>query len=193
MRFLGMVVLALVAGGPGSPAAANELDRLMEGEPDILYVQGAAVRYVDCTPDFFHRLERDAQAFGALPDLSLRGQLDADQDRDMDAFGNVEAVGEGQAWDLTVELEWDLADLVMSYERIRVLSEQQRRLELRARVLEDVTVAYYDRQRARARLQFEPQLGPDDRLRLQLEVSEATARLDALTGGAFSKKLEGDS
>ena len=183
------MLLGLVLGAAVLPAEADDLDRLLAGEPDILSVQAAAVRYVECTPDFFHRLQRDAQAFGALPDLSLRGQLDADRDQELDAFGNVEAVGEDRTWDLTVELEWDLADLVMSYERIRVLSEQQRRMELRARVLEDVTAAYFDRQRARARLEFEPDLGPDDRLRLQLALREATARLDALTGGAFTEKL----
>jgi len=91
-----------------------------------------------------------------------------------------------EAWEVSLDLEWDLGDLVMSYERIRVLAEQQRRVELRQEVLGEVTAVYFDRLRARARLELGPEMGEVDRALLRLEIGELTARLDGLTGGRFA-------
>jgi len=79
----------------------------------------------------------------------------------------------------------------MSYERIRVLSEQQDRMELRARVLEEVTRLYFERQRIRAELSRVCEQDPGESTRLILELGEVTALLDALTGGEFGWRVGG--
>ncbi len=177
---------------PRPVAPTEDLEALLAGEPSIAAVQRAAVRFVECDAATLARFERDSRAYGALPELTLGGGLDGDRDVDMDPFDNVEGAEDGRGWDLSLDLEWDLGDLVMSYERIRILSEQQDRMELRARVLEEVTLRYFERQRARAELGAgDPDRDPAEATRLLLEIAEITAGLDALTGGEFSRLLRG--
>lgn len=177
---------------PGSAAPEVALDALLEGEPAIADVQRAAVRYVACDAETLAGLGRDSRAYGALPEVTLGGGLDGDRDVDVDPFDNVEGAQDGRGWDLTLDIEWDLGDLVMSYERIRVLSEQQDRMELRARVLEEVNRRYFDRQRVRAELAAAgPDHDPAEVTRLLLELAEISAGLDALTGGEFSRLSQG--
>jgi len=162
------------------------------GVPSIEQVQHAAVRYIDCEPSTLRALERDARAYGALPEVQLEGSFDGDREMDLDAFDNVEGRSDAGGWQLSVELEWDLADLVTSYERIRTLSEQQRRMELRRKVLEDVTRCYFDRLRAVAEFELSPGLDPGARAALRLRIDELTAQLDAMTGGEFSRLAAAD-
>ena len=159
-------------------------------EPSVGAVQQAAVRYIECEPSALRALERDARAFGALPEVQLSGSFDGDRQSDLDPFDNVEGQSNDTGWEVSVDLEWDLADLVTSYERIRTLSEQQRRMELRRRVLEDVTRCYFDRLRAIAEIELTPGLEPAARAQLRLRVDEITAQLDAMTGGEFSRMLD---
>ncbi|MEO0601786.1 MAG: hypothetical protein AAF211_10135, partial [Myxococcota bacterium] len=89
-----------------------------------------------------------------------------------------------------IRLDRDFADLVMSSERIRVLGEVQDLVALRDEVVAEVTTLYFDRRR----LQVERALrGPADSPRVideALQLQELTARIDALTGGAFSSALD---
>jgi hypothetical protein len=88
-----------------------------------------------------------------------------------------------------VTLKWRLDDLVMSSERIRVISEAQDVVKLRDKVLRQVTQIFFDRRR----LQVELLLSPGGDLRSQVEdeirLMELTAELDALTGGQFSRAV----
>jgi len=172
---------------PGPPPVPLDLERLLHDEPPIERVQRAAVEHAGCAPEVLDDLHRDARAFGALPELSLGGDLEHDQGQDLDPFENVEGSDTGRGWQLSLDLEWDLADLAMSYERIRVLAETQRRTELRARVLESVTGRYYERLAVKAQLEFDPPTDPVERVRLELEFERLTAELDGWTGGAFSR------
>jgi hypothetical protein len=165
-----------------------ELDWLLDGEPTIEQVQRAAVEHAGCTAGASTALQRDARAMGALPELTLSGDIDRDHGEDLDAFGNVEQSDDDAGWQVSLDLQWDLADLAMSYERIRVLAETQRRTELRARVLEAVTDAYYERLGARAELELAPPGDDLERLRLRLRIEQLTAELDAWTGGEFSRR-----
>jgi len=177
------------ARGPATPPIAPDLDRLLDGEPSIDAVQRAAVEFARCDPATLGQLQRDSRAFGALPEISLGAGLDGDRDVDTDPFDNIEGTEDGRGWDISVDIEWDLADLVMSYERIRVLSEEADRVQLRARVVEEATHLYYQRQRLRARLTSEIDLEPLQRIELELDLRETTARLDAITGGEFSRLM----
>ena len=177
-----LMALVLLA----SPPADAELERLMRGEPTIEAVQQAAIEYAHCEPETMRRLLRDARAFGALPDVDFGGSIDGDDKQDLDPFDNVEGSSHDESWKVSLELEWDLGDLVMSYERIRVLAEQQRRVEQRQEVLEEVTAVYFDRLRTKAHLELGPTLEPTERALLKLQLQELTARLDGLTGGRFT-------
>ena len=123
-------------------ATADELESLLEGEPEVRELQRAAVRLIDCDPDSARRLEQDVRALRPMPDA-----------------------------------------------RARLLKEQRARNDRREEVLRRVTDLYYERQRARIRLDREPDLSDDERVALLLAAEESAAHLDALTGGEFSRLL----
>ena len=73
--------------------------------------------------------------------------------------------------------------------RVRMLKEQRIRLDRRDEVLRRVTDLYYERLRLRARLAADEPASAGERGELELAAAEATARLDAMTGGEFGRLL----
>ena len=72
--------------------------------------------------------------------------------------------------------------------RVRMLKEERIRLDKRDEVLARATDLYYERLRLLERLARE-ELTPAERSEVSLAADEATARLDALTGGEFGRML----
>lgn len=53
-------------------AGADELDSLVDGEPDVRALQRAAVAFIGCDPDSVRRMEQDARALRPMPDARAR-------------------------------------------------------------------------------------------------------------------------
>ena len=185
----------------------NPTDVLAEfrGEPSVQDVQTWGEVYAHTSPEMVDRWLRQSRLFGALPD---RADVKVENHSQYDVGykynpndGLVDGANEpmydyltdaGKGADLYVwgELRWKLSTLVMSSERIRVISEVQDIVKLRDKVLDEVTTTYFERRR----LQVEMLLNPKADLRGQvideLRLMELTANIDALTGGQFSAKLK---
>jgi hypothetical protein len=166
-------------------------------EPDIRAVQ-------KLTMDYSHTHARQVEQWLAasrnaayLPEVQLRyyyydrlneGYEYAVDDQG-DAVPQIEDADTDKDNVYQVTLKWRLDDLVMSSERIRVISEAQDVVKLRDKVLRQVTQIFFDRRR----LQVELMLSPGGDLRSQVEdeirLMELTAELDALTGGQFSRAV----
>ncbi len=86
-------------------------------------------------------------------------------------------------------LKWRLDELMMSSERIRVISESQDVVKLRDKVLGEVTRIYFDRRRLQVDSLLAPSSGIKSQVEDQLRLMELTAELDAFTGGEFSRAL----
>lgn len=148
---------------------AEQVERWLAASKNAAYLPEVQLRYY-----YYDRLNEGFE-YGLDDDGSAVPQIeDADTDKD-----NV----------YQVTLKWRLDDLVMSSERIRVISESQDVVKLRDKVLRQVTQIFFDRRR----LQVELLLSPGGDLRSQVEdeirLMELTAELDALTGGQFSKAV----
>jgi hypothetical protein len=148
---------------------AEQVERWLAASKNAAYLPEVQLRYY-----YYDRLNEGFEygldeAGDAVPQIE-----DADTDKD-----NV----------YQVTLKWRLDDLVMSSERIRVISESQDVVKLRDKVLRQVTQIFFDRRR----LQVELLLSPGGDLRSQVEdeirLMELTAELDALTGGQFSRAV----
>jgi hypothetical protein len=88
------------------------------------------------------------------------------------------------------QLEQDVRALrPMPDARVRMLKEQRIRLDKRDEVLGRVTDLYYERLRIHARLASDEEVPAGERAEMVLAAAEAGARLDALTGGEFSRLL----
>lgn len=53
-------------------AGADELESLVEGEPDVRALQRAAVAFIGCDPESVRRLEMDVRALRPMPDARAR-------------------------------------------------------------------------------------------------------------------------
>jgi len=164
-------------------------------EPTVLDVQRMAMEYTHTNRDQVERWLRASQNAAILPELKLRYTYDTDRDVDYAYISGNDEDFEfdqgGQDWgqDYRVEMRWRLDELVMSSERIRVISEAQDVVKLRDKVLGEATRIYFDRRRLQTDLLLSPPSDLKSQVEDQLRLMELTAELDAYTGGQFSGEL----
>lgn len=177
---------------------AEEVLAQFAGEPDIRAVHAMVLEYSKTDARYVEAWLAASKTAAALPELSLKYQYDNDYGNDYDYLtlsSDEEATASLSGADVDighgveVKASWDLNKLVMSSERIRVISETQDIVKLRDKVLDEVTRLYFDRRR----LQVDMLLNPGDlkaQLKSQLQLQELTAQIDAYTGGRFTAALK---
>ncbi len=172
-------------------------------EPDVRQVQLWASDYAKINPETVDRWLRASRSFAALPQLRVQYRLRTGYDDGYDfvsADGSPDSPGEevvalrddaGEDQDqyITVQATWDLDQLIMSSEQIRVINEAQDVAKLREKVLGEATRLYFERRRVQVDQLISPKNDLASQVKEQLRLAELTANLDALTGGAFSGAL----
>lgn len=186
--------LALVE--PAVAAEYRSVDEVLakfQKEPEVRDVQAMVLEYSKTDPRYVNEWLRAAKNSAWLPELTVKydygngygygytyevsedGELD---DADVDTDHGV-----------AVTAKWKFDELVMSSDRIRVISETQDIVKLRDKILDQVTRLYFDRRR----LQVDMLLAGGGDLKTQLKnemrLQELTAQIDAYTGGRFSAAL----
>jgi hypothetical protein len=177
--------------------SVDEVLGQFDEEPNIANVQEMAMRY-----SHTHRAQVESWLAASknapkLPELQFRyyyyDRLNSGFDYVVDEAGNAQPQQDDADTDkdhvYQLTLKWRLDELMMSSERIRVISESQDVVKLRDKVLGEVTRIYFDRRR----LQVDSLLSPSSDIKSQVEdqlrLMELTAELDAFTGGEFSRAL----
>jgi hypothetical protein len=190
-----------IGGSPDSFESADGVLAQFADEPTVQQVHQWANTYAKTSPDLVQRWLAASKSFAALPQLTLEYRFRDGWDQDFlyrtsdgldavspdeDVFPTLEDGGRDQdSWYL-VRMRWDLQELVMSSERIRVISEAQDIAKLRDRVLSQATQLYFERRRLQVEMLLAPRGDVMGQVKDQLRLMELTANLDALTGGAFS-------
>ncbi len=186
-------------------ASPDEVLAEFSSEPQIQQVQGWTNEYAQTSPELVRRWLRQSVAFAALPQVDLDYDFDSGYDSgyeyylasglptpsspDDEVFEILDDAGADQGQSFGVSLGWDLNELIMSSERIRVISEIQDVVKLRDKVLGEVTRLYFERRRLQVEMLLNPKTDLSGQLRDQLKLLEMTANLDAFTGGRFSDAL----
>lgn len=169
-------------------------------EPTIQQVQAWVTEYANASPRQVEKWLAQSASFASLPDVTLQYQLQNDWDegfeyQDPDGGDPVPGVDliavandadQGQTQEYEVQLDWELDKLVMSSEKIRIISEAQDIVKLRDKVLSEATRLYFERRRIQVERLLAPKTDLMARVKEELRLLELTANLDALTGGAFS-------
>ena len=183
-------------------ADAAEVLASFSHEPDVRAVQSWAADYARVQPSTVQKWLRASRGFAALPQVRVEYRLSDDWQNDFRAFdpaGNpptsneVEAVNvltdadRGQDQTILFRATWDLDQLVMSSEQIRVINEAQDVVKLREKVLGEVTRLYFERRRLQVDMLLAPKSDLMGQVRDELRLAELTAALDAYTGGQFSQ------
>ncbi len=204
-----VVLLATLAAPPALAAdfqsPADVLDQFKD-EPSIAQVQAMTLDYSKTDPKYLDAWLRAAKSAAALPKLTIDYDYKDSFGTDYGYYTPEEVVDDegdptetigpyesGQSVDkyhtTGASVTWELSELVMSSNEIRVINEAQDIVKLRDKVLEEVTRLYFERRR----LQVDLLLGnPGDlkkRVGDELRLAELTAQIDAFTGGQFSQAL----
>lgn len=198
------VEISLASGTGGKTySSPDEVLREFDHEPTALQVQSWASDYARLAPEQVDRWLSASKSFALLPELTVEGRLDGSWGQDFvyyptdgtidtpddSVFAVLDDAGKDGDQKLLVRMKWQLDKLVMSSERIRVISEAQDIVKLRDKVLTEVTRLYFERRRVQVEMLLQPKSDLMGQVKDQLRLMELTANLDALTGGAYSRAL----
>ena len=185
--------------------SADEVLAEFSHEPDIHQVQQWAMDYASVSPETVRRWLKASKTFAALPQITFDYRLRDGWDQGFqysnadgesasaapedEHFAVLDDAGKDQDMYYYVKARWDLNELVMSSERIRVINEAQDIVKLRDKILSEVTRAYFERRRVQVEMVLSPKRDTMGQVKEQLRLMELRAGLDAVTGGAFSQSL----
>jgi hypothetical protein len=186
-----------------APATPEAILARFAHEPGVRTVQRWAADHAEVSPAHVARTLRAGQRFAALPTVWVRYRVTADWDqdytyvpedgladrRDEPVFHVADQAGTARETQLMVQARWDLGDLVLSPERLRLLDHATDQVALRDEVLAEVNRLYFERRRLQVTRLLAPKVDPVARLDDELRLRELTAHLDALTGARFSAAL----
>jgi len=181
--------------------ARAKVAAIAPGEPSVLAVQRAALRYLALEPARIASLRARTRRSALAPALELFGAYGGDRafDRDWDeAFtGGVDHTffdrhrERGRDFDAGARLTWNLGAAIYHPEEIDASREAREWLELRDEVLDEISQLYFERRRAL--LDAARESDPHAAARLALRADELAAGLDAWTGGWWSARLASSS
>ena len=192
-----MTLLFLAVAYGAEFRSPDEVLATFDAEPPVREVQEMALAYSKTDPHYVDAWLKASQSTVLLPEVKAGYGYSQGLGNDydyiiLDATAAPVSQISGAAVDydhgFSVSAKWRFDKLIMSSERIRVISESQDIVKLRDNVLEDVTRLYFDRRR----LQVDMLLNSGDmkaQLKNELRLAELTAELDAYTGGRFSAAL----
>ncbi|HTL69744.1 MAG TPA: hypothetical protein VL404_00490 [Candidatus Eisenbacteria bacterium] len=178
---------------PRTPDAGEFLSRF-RGEPSVLEIQNAAIRYAEVHPGKIEAWRRAAARKALLPTLSVDADLDTDQNIDLDRGGTNDPdrfiTGpdeKSSGW--SVGVSWNLGDLIWNDDQTSIDTRSRLMVQLRDDVLSEVTHLYFERRRLQAASLMSPAGDLPLQVENELKLQEVTAKIDALTGGYLSARL----
>jgi hypothetical protein len=193
IAFLSTFLLCGTAAA-GDFRTVDEVLARFENEPEVRQVQAMVLEYSKTDPRYVEEWLRASKSAAWLPELTVGYDYDNgygyDYSYEVSEDGEVDGADVDNDHGVSVRAKWRLDRLVMSSDRIRVISETQDVVKLRDKILDEVTRLYFDRRR----LQVDMLLAGGGDLKTQLKnemrLQELTAQLDAYTGGRFSKSIK---
>ena len=189
-------LFALATSGFAGAADFRTVDEVMarfEKEPEVREVQEMVLQYSKTDPKYVNEWMSASRNAAWLPEISVAYDYDNgygyDYAYDVNADGELDGSDVDNDHGMSVRAKWRFDRLVMSSDRIRVISESQDIVKLRDKVLEEITRVYFDRRR----LQVDVLLAGGGDLKTQIKnemrLQELTAQIDAYTGGRFSAAI----
>ncbi len=160
-----------------------DLDQAVDLEPSIREIQKQAIKYAEVSPEKIESWRKGAKLRSAMPEFSVG--YDKTVTTALGASYDRVQVGPR---DWSIDLSWDLADLVWNPHQKDIDVRSRLMVQLRNDILEDVTRIYFERIKLKRELAVTKDL--EKRADKELRIEELTAKLDGLTGGYFSRRVE---
>ncbi|MFT6143074.1 MAG: competence protein ComEA [Myxococcota bacterium] len=192
----------------GTTRSFESVDQVLaefDHEPSVQQVHRWTEAYAKVNPDLVDRWLAASRGFAVLPRLQVEGRVRDGFDQDFKyftadgviddpneaVFDVLDDAGRDQQRTVIVRATWDLDELIMSSERIRVINESQDVAKLRDKLLDEVTRVYFERRRVQVDMLLQPSRDVATQTKDYLRLMELTANIDALTGGELSRSLVG--
>ena len=192
------VTLSLTAGNGKTYDNPEQVLAEFADEPTVQQVQGWTNDYARTSPEMLRRWSVNAQSFAALPRFQAEYWFREDLDQRFqytgpsnDLAATPSDLDQAQDYRVLLRAQWELSELVMSSDRIRIINESQDAVKLRDKLLTQVTRLYFDRRRHQVEMLLTPRPTLEGQVEDQLRLLELTAGIDALTGGRFSQAVRG--
>jgi hypothetical protein len=170
------------------------------GEPSILEVHQMAIEYAEVSPDKIRRWRQAARWKAIMPRLSVGLSESFNDNIEMYKNATTYYVVNGPRErdnDWSVDLSWDLSDLVWNDAQTSIDVRSKLMVQLRDDILEEVTRLYFERKRLIEEMaKLEKDLGEEaavKQLEKRMRIEELTGYIDAYTGGEFSRALSKNS
>ena len=163
----------------------------LEEGPPIKEVQEAAMRYNHLHPQRVEGWFEDIDRSAWYPDFQFTYRQDEEEDvrhGSSDFWRDYYYTDPPDDYYWQVRLDWDFSEIIWNSEHRSVASTARMLQRERNDLLEEVNRIYYERRRLLRGLEAED-IDPADAAQDQLRIEELTARLDAYTGGLFSRRL----
>lgn len=162
-------------------------------EPSVAELQAEAMRHAGLVSGKAASWQRRARAAALIPDLSVRASLSGSGSLPANGSDPETAGAAGsdarRSWYLSASANWSLERLVSPREEISLARDSQSLATRREALLSEVARVYFQRRRLQVELQLRPPADAAARLLAGLRIDELGAILDALTGGAFSRRV----
>ncbi|RME42898.1 MAG: hypothetical protein D6795_20300 [Deltaproteobacteria bacterium] len=174
-----------------------------DADPSIGEVQEAVRQKLQSDPQRFERMARRLRRRNLLPELTVWVRRNFGADATFKVASDTEITADGEVFvgpdtesfvlanqqDLSLQfrVSWDLAGIYLDSEELKLprLADAAQRHTTEALLL--ATKLYYERKRMLVTCFLDPPEEGVKRARLEMEIEELTARLDALTGGRFTR------
>lgn len=205
------IILALAAYAPGQHFGVSTAD-VATRAPAIVEVQKKAIEHARLEPSEITSWKKRVRYKALLPrfqveyERRLRYDVNVDVNDSVYVGGNGVQVGpedggysanRNNDQNVVVKAVWDFSETIFNTDMLAVSEETRLLARERQAVLAEVNRNYYERERVLgdiSRLEHEIRANPkDEKIRQevfakQVAFDEATAALDAMTGGWFSRQ-----
>ncbi len=178
----------------------QELLILNQGEPSIQELYQMAVQKNAFDQEKFEQLQKHSNQQAWLPILDIGMGLNQDfDDEKQKKYAPLESGNMGQkellnrnqygdGYQMNIDIKWDFSELIFNPQEVSIARENRYTMREKNKLLEDLTVVYFDRLKVKIKL-LDQNLSVDDRLALKIKLLELSAQIDAYTQGALSRGI----
>lgn len=178
----------------GDSCQFDDYARLKEGfhhEPSLQEVHKMLIYYSDTSKSKIDAWHRQSRIKAFVPSFSVGANRSATDLFHWDTGPNPDVLQKGREYvDWDVSLSWELGDVIWSSSQTSIDSRSKMMVELREKLLDQVTRLYFERRRMQIELSACSYPSAGERMAAEMRVEELTGYLDAYTGGEFSKKIK---
>lgn len=177
-----------------APSKARLFHELIRLEPTAREIQKEVIRYNGMGNGKIARWHIESRLKALLPNLSFGRDYSRSNNIDLDRastkVSDTYIIGPDEIdWDWSLDLRWDLADLIWSTAQTSIDSRKLLLVGLRSDMLREANRLYYERRHIQIDIVFSPPKSEQEHFKKLNRMDELSSQLDGMTGGKLSRRI----